>query len=254
MYSGGHKPCQGINFCGYKSFDSRTIVPYTPHMPDLNPTQRTILGAIGKAVDEGPAPTVRELADQLKMKRSTVHYHLLALRRAGYITGEGRHRDITLTGAAREVAGKSASKGSPAAARTKEPEAFGIPIVGRVAAGQPILATEHVAGSLSLDSLFDRKGQLFALHVKGDSMTGDGIFEDDYAIVRQQVTASPGEVVVAMIEDGDSSEATIKRYREDKGSIVLEASNPAYAPLRFEGPEREHLRILGKLVGVLRRI
>jgi repressor LexA len=221
-------------------------------MRDLTPTQRTILSAIGRALEVGPAPTVRELADQLRMKRSTVHYHLQALRRAGYVTGEGRHRDITLTGAAREIAGRSASK-TPASATVAEEGPF-IPIVGSVAAGQPILASEHLAGTLSLGSLFDRKGPLFALQVAGDSMVGDGIFEGDYAIVRQQANASPGDVVVAMIEDGDESEATIKRYREDRGAIVLEPSNPAYEPLRFSGPARERLRILGKLVGVIRKV
>ncbi len=221
-------------------------------MAELTPTQRTILAAIGRAIAGGPAPTVRELADQLKMKRSTVHYHLQALRRAGYITGEGRHRDITLTGAAREIAGKSAAKQDTRAAA--EPDGPFIPIVGSVAAGQPILAAEHLTGSLSLGGLFDRKGPLFALQVAGDSMVGDGIFEGDYAIVRQQANASPGDVVVAMIEDGDESSATIKRYREERGAIVLEPSNPAYQPLRFTGPARGQLRILGKLVGVLRKI
>lgn len=188
------------------------------------------------------------------MKRSTVHYHLQALRRAGYVTGEGRHRDVGLTSAAREVAGKAktgrAKPKPPVETFDEGPE---IPIVGSVAAGQPILAAEHVAGTLSIGTLFDRKGTLFALQVAGDSMIGDGIFEGDYAIVRQQASASPGEVVVAMIEDGDSSEATIKRYREEKGAIVLEPSNPSYEPLRFSGASRDRLRILGKLVGIIRK-
>lgn len=221
-------------------------------MEDLTTTQRTILAAISRALEAGILPpTVRELADQLHMKRSTVHYHVQALRRAGYVSGEGRHRDMGLTGAARAVAGKSKKRAAAPVPLEAGPE---IPIVGSVAAGQPILAAEHVTGSLSLGSMFDRKGTLFALQVSGDSMIGDGIFEGDYAIVRQQANASPGDVVVAMIEDGDESEATIKRYREDRSTIVLEPSNPAYTPLRFDGPARDRLRILGKLVGVLRKI
>jgi repressor LexA len=219
---------------------------------ELNPTQRAILAAIEKTIEAGPPPTVRELADQLRMKRSTVHYHLQALRRAGYVTADGRHRDLSLTNAARAGAGKSAKpRPAPAPPVPDEPR---IPIVGSVAAGQPILAAEQVTGDLSLPALFDRKGTLFALVVSGDSMIGDGIFEGDYAIVRQQASASPGEVIVAMIEDGESSEATIKRYREEKNAVVLEPSNPAYEPLRFSGSERDRLRILGKLVGVLRRL
>lgn len=219
-------------------------------MQELNQTQRTILTAIEKAVADGLPPTVRELADQLRMKRSTVHYHLQALRRGGYISAEGRHRDMTLTSAAHAVSGRA----KPKRAEKTPQEEPKIPIVGSVAAGQPILAAEHVAGDLSLPLLFERKGTLFALVVSGDSMIGDGIFEGDYAIVRQQASASPGDVIVAMIEDGDSSEATIKRYREDRGAIVLEPSNPAYEPLRFAGADRERLRILGKLVGVLRKL
>src|SRR4051812_9184524 len=147
-------------------------------MRDLTPTQRTVLSAIGRALDAGPAPTVRELADQLRMKRSTVHYHILALRRAGYITGEGRHRDITLTSAAREISGKSGGKAPEPIA----PEADGalIPIVGSVAAGQPILAAEHPTRSLSLGGLFDRKGRRFAPQGAGGAMVCDGGFQRDY--------------------------------------------------------------------------
>lgn len=220
-------------------------------MNELTPTQRAILSAIDRTVAGGPPPTVRELAEQLHMKRSTVHYHLQALRRAGYISAdEGRHRDMTLTGAARAVAAKRPRGAASGAAI----DALEIPILGSVAAGQPILAAEDRLGTLSLGSLFERKGPLFALVVSGDSMIEDGIYQGDYAIVRQQSSAIPGDTVVAMIEDGETSEATIKRYREEAGAIVLEPANAAYKPLRFEGAARAGLRILGKLVGVLRRV
>jgi repressor LexA len=219
---------------------------------DLSQIQRRILAAITRALDDGPAPTVRELADQLRMKRSTVHYHLQALQRAGYVSGEGRHRDLVLTGAGRTAIGRAADV-EPAEMDAPESD-FGIPLVGSVAAGHPILAAETLAGEVTLSGLFERKGTLFALQVAGDSMIGDGICDGDYAIVRQQVTASPGDIVVAMIQDGDASEATVKRYREERGAVVLEPSNPAYAPLRFDGPARERLQVLGKLVGVVRKL
>jgi repressor LexA len=223
---------------------------------DLSPIQRRILTALTRSLDEGPAPTVRELADQLKMKRSTVHYHLQALQRAGYVAGEGRHRDLVLTAAGRAASGKGAEpKRAEAVLVAAHMDGdFTIPIVGSVAAGQPILAAETHAGEVSLSSFFQRKGTLFALQVAGDSMIGDGICDGDFAIVRQQVTASPGDIVVAMIEDGEASEATVKRYREDGGAIVLEPSNPAYTPLRFDGQARERLQVLGKLVGVVRKL
>jgi repressor LexA len=223
---------------------------------DLPQIQRRILTALTRALDEGPAPTVRELADQLRMKRSTVHYHLQALRRAGYVSGEGRHRDLVLTDAARAADGRSAptvASARPAVAQDDRGD-LSIPVVGSVAAGQPILAAETLAGELTLSALFRRKGTLFALQVAGDSMVGDGICDGDYAIVRQQMTASPGDIVVAMIEDGDASEATVKRYREEQGAVILEPSNPAYSPLRFDGAARARLQVLGKLVGVVRKL
>lgn len=226
-------------------------------MADLNPTQRAILNAIAKATATGMPPTVRELAEQIDMKRSTVHYHLQALRRAGYVTGEGRHRDIALTDAALDAAGRSGLRvaGRPAPARRPAASSnVGIPILGRVAAGTPILAAENHIGELSLGTMFERKGTLFALEVTGDSMIEDGIREGDYAIVRQQPTATPGDTVIAMIADGEEGEATIKRYREERNAVVLEPANAAYRPLRFEGDERERLQILGKLIGLVRKV
>lgn len=226
-------------------------------MADLNPTQKAILNAIAKAAGSGMPPTVRELAEQLDMKRSTVHYHLQALRRGGYVTGEGRHRDITLTEAAIDASGKSGLRAvsRTAPVRRQAPvEPAGIPILGRVAAGTPILAAENHIGELSLGAMFERKGPLFALQVTGDSMIEDGIHEGDYAIVRQQPTATPGDTVIAMIADGEDGEATIKRYREDRGAVVLEPANSAYRPLRFEGDERNRLQILGKMIGLVRKV
>jgi len=223
---------------------------------DLSPIQRRILSALTRSIDEGPAPTVRELADHLKMKRSTVHYHLQALQRAGYVAGEGRHRDLVLTAAGRAATGKvvELKRSEPAPLAPEAEGDFTIPIVGSVAAGHPILAAESHTGEVSLSSFFQRKGTLFALQVAGDSMIGDGICDGDFAIVRQQSTASPGDIVVAMIEDGETSEATVKRYREERGAVVLEPSNPAYTPLRFDGNARERLQVLGKLVGVVRKL
>lgn len=226
-------------------------------MADLNPTQRAILNAISKAAGTGMPPTVRELAEQLDMKRSTVHYHLQALRRAGYVSGEGRHRDIALTDAALDASGKSGLRlagRSPAPRKAAVQKPAGIPILGKVAAGTPILAAENHIGELSLGAMFDHRGPLFALEVTGDSMIEDGIHEGDYAIVRQQPTATPGDTVIAMIADGEEGEATIKRYREDRNAVVLEPANSAYRPLRFEADERNRLTILGKLIGLVRKV
>jgi repressor LexA len=216
-------------------------------MRELSAAQRKILSAIERGVEDGLAPTVRELAQALGMKRSTVHYHVQLLRDAGYLGGEGRHRDMTLTHAARAAAGRLRPK-------AVEAPSLDIPILGRVAAGLPILAVEEATERLSLPELFGGRGELFALVVSGDSMIGDGILDGDFAIVRRQQTAVEGEVVVALVDDAGSSEATIKRLHKEGDAIVLEASNPAYEPLRFEGESRNSVRIVGKLIGILRQM
>jgi repressor LexA len=124
----------------------------------------------------------------------------------------------------------------------------GIPILGRVAAGQPVLAEESLEGSLEPGEMFGDRNGLFALRVRGDSMTGAGIMAGDYVVVRQQENAASGEIVVALLGD----EATVKYYRPGRGRVELVAANPAYEPIAVE-PGSE-FRVLGVVRGVIRTV
>ncbi|MCZ2204260.1 transcriptional repressor LexA [Bartonella sp. A05] len=122
-----------------------------------------------------------------------------------------------------------------------------IPIMGRIAAGVPISAIQQQTNTLSLPADMIGLGEYYALEVKGDSMIEAGILDRDTVIVKCQNTATPGEIIVALI---DREEATLKRYRRKGASIALEAANPHYET-RIYGPER--IQIQGKLVGLIRR-
>ncbi|MBN9217360.1 MAG: transcriptional repressor LexA [Mesorhizobium sp.] len=125
--------------------------------------------------------------------------------------------------------------------------AVSIPVMGRIAAGVPIDAIQHQTHSISVPPDMIMGGEHYALEVKGDSMIEAGIFDGDTVIIRNADTASPGEIVVALV---DEEEATLKRFRRKGASIALEAANPAYET-RIFGPDR--VKVQGKLVGLIRR-
>jgi repressor LexA len=122
-----------------------------------------------------------------------------------------------------------------------------IPVMGRIAAGVPIAAIEHKTHSITVPPEMVSGGEHYAHEVKGDSMIEAGIFDGDTVIIRNASTATPGEIVVAIVDD---EEATLKRFRRKGASIALEAANPAYET-RIFGPDRVSVR--GKLVGLIRR-
>jgi repressor LexA len=121
-----------------------------------------------------------------------------------------------------------------------------VPLVGQIAAGSPILATEQIEETLPLPQDLVGTGTLFALRVKGDSMTGAGIFDGDTVVIRQQKTADDGTIIAALV---DGEEATVKRLRRRGGRVQLLAENPAYDPI-----ESDDVQVLGKVVAVLRRV
>lgn len=153
-----------------------------------------------------------------------------ALERKGYIRRfPGRRRAIAL-------------ESEPS------PPPNSVPILGRVAAGAPLLAEEHLEGRLALDNSLLGKGTRFALRVHGDSMIGANIHDGDYVLVRRQDRADHGDIVVALLGE----EATVKYLRRRGRQWILEAANPAYAPipLQREVPEA---RIAGKVIGLYRQ-
>ncbi|MEP9373089.1 transcriptional repressor LexA [Mesorhizobium sp. KR1-2] len=135
----------------------------------------------------------------------------------------------------------------PVAGNDEAGIAISIPVMGRIAAGVPIDAIQHKTHSISVPPEMITGGEHYALEVKGDSMIEAGIFDGDTVIIRNANTASPGEIVVALVDD---EEATLKRFRRKGASIALEAANPAYET-RIFGPDR--VKVQGKLVGLIRR-
>ena len=205
-------------------------------MEQLTERQRRILEYIGQTRDErGYPPSVREIGDAVGLHSpSSVHAQLATLAQKGYLTKDPtKPRAIRVHGAER-----------PATA--SNPNIVEVPLVGRIAAGGPILAEQNVEDTMALPRDLVGSGTLFALTVRGDSMTGAGILDGDTVIIRQQPEASDGEIVAALVGD---DEATVKRLSRKGGKVRLLAENPAYDPI-----EPEEMSVLGKVVAVLRRV
>ena len=183
-------------------------------MKKLSEKQKRILEYIAEATAaQGYPPSVREIGKHVGLSSSSsVHAQLIKLREKGYLEKDDhKTRALVVKGAAASV-----------------PQ---VPILGQVTAGMPILAVEDIEGYLPYEQA-SGYGEYFALRIKGDSMIGAGILNGDYIIVRQQNTATPGQIVVAMIED----EATCKALKiEDDGHVWLMPENPDYSPIDGEG-------------------
>ncbi len=174
---------------------------------------------------EGYSPSIREVAGHFGISAMGARDHLLALEKKGYIqSGSNTSRSFVLS-------------------RSKTEEVLEIPILGHVAAGQPLLAEENLNGSVKLPSALFSHNSLFALYVEGDSMINAGIFEGDLAIFHQQEQVENGEIVVAMVEEA----VTLKRFYREKSRVRLQAENPEYSPIYASD-----IRILGRLVHLIR--
>jgi repressor LexA len=192
----------------------------------LNQRAREILSFIRSFTRErGYPPTIREIGEAFEINSTNgVRYHLNILEKAGHLSRKSR-----------------ISRGTTTASE-------GIPILGRVAAGQPILAEASYEGTLEPTRAFGDSSGLFALKVRGDSMIGAGILAGDYVIVRQQEDAGAGDMVVGLLGD----EATVKYYQPRGERIELIAANPAYDPIVVRAGA--DFRILGIVKGVLRTV
>jgi repressor LexA len=201
----------------------------------LNERTWEILGFIQRFTrDKGFPPTIREIGEAFSISSTNgVRYHLSLLEKSGHVK-----RRSKLSRGIESGAGMSSSAGSTS----------GIPILGRVAAGQPILAEESYDGSLELRDLFGDPNGMFALRVRGDSMIDEGILEGDYVIVRKQDRADAGQVVVALVDD----EATVKYYRPRGNRVELEPANARYKPIVVR-PDQS-FGILGVVKGVVRTV
>ena len=179
--------------------------------------------------DHGYPPTIREIGEAFEISSTNgVRYYLTMLEKGGHLKRSGR-----------------ISRGI---GPTAPPPTAGIPILGRVAAGRPILAEENHDGAIETREMFGDPRGLFALKVRGDSMIEAGILAGDYVVVRHQETANAGEIVVALVGD----EATVKYYRPREDSVELVPANPKYEPIVVA--EESDFRILGTVRGVIRTI
>src|SRR5690242_8750170 len=189
----------------------------------------------------GYPPTVREIGEAVGLASpSTVHAHLANLERAGLLKRDPtKPRALELTGRKRA---------EPAAAREEEPR--GLPVLGQVAAGGPLLADQNVEEYISVPEPLSRGGEEFLLRVKGDSMIEAGILDGDYVVVRREQTARDGEIVVALAGDQEwADEATVKRFFRENGRVRLQPENDALEPIYAE-----HVQVLGIVTGVFRTL
>ena len=197
----------------------------------FSPKQQEILEYIkSQILERGFPPAVRDICEAVHLKStSSVHSHLETLEKNGYI-----RRDPTKPRAI-EILDESFN--------FTRREMVNVPMVGRVAAGEPLLAEQNVENYFPIPMEFMPNNQTFMLRVKGDSMINIGIFDGDLVLVEQRQTARNGEVIVALVEDG----ATVKRFFKEEGVFRLQPENDALDPIIVK-----EVQILGKVIGVFR--
>lgn len=206
----------------------------------LTKRQHKIFDFILSSIDRfGYPPSIPEIQKEFSFKSpNAVSDHLEALKRKGYISRrahKSRGIEIKVYTTAKENGNGNVAE---------------IPVVGRVAAGSPILAQENIESTINIDKHLVRNSEgVFALKVKGDSMINAGILDGDYVIVNQQQTADQGDIVVALIED----EATLKRFYKEKNKIRLQPENDTMDPIVVD-PKENEVRVIGKIKGVMRKI
>jgi repressor LexA len=234
------------------------VIPETPDKPDpdhvLTWRQRKVLQVIRDSVQKrGYPPSMREIGEAVGLtSTSSVSYQLSTLQKKGYLhrdVGRPRTVEVRLPGhpAVRPEQNREVETTEPTPDGLDIPsqEATYVPLVGRIAAGIPILAEEQVEDILPLPRQLVGEGTLFMLNVAGDSMINAAIADGDWVVVRKQEDAENGEIVAAMVE----GEATVKTLKRSDGHVWLMPHNPAYTPILGD-----HADILGKVVAVLRRV
>jgi repressor LexA len=219
----------------------------------LTPRQRRILEVIrGSVQRRGYPPSVREIGQEVGLtSTSSVAHQLAMLERKGFLRRDpNRPRAVDVRPPeAASAAARGARPSDPAAdeeaQRAGRPQPTYVPVVGRIAAGRPVLADEYVEDVFPLPRELVGEGTLFLLRVAGDSMIDAAIADGDWVVVRQQQVADNGDIVAAMIE----GEATVKTYRRREGHVWLIPHNPAFAPI-----PGDDATILGRVVTVLRKV
>ncbi len=218
----------------------------------LTPRQRRILETIKETVERrGYPPSIREMGDAVGLaSSSSVAHQLKMLEQKGFLRRDPnrpRALEVLLPADARGAAMRSASDDSTDATGLgdKLPQPVLVPVLGRIAAGGPILADERVEDVFALPHQLVGDGTLFLLEVRGDSMIDAAICDRDWVVVRQQPTANNGDIVAALLD----TEATVKTFKRADGHVWLLPHNPSYSPI-----DGDQASILGKVVAVLRKV
>lgn len=223
-------------------------------MQGLTDRQQQVLHYIRQSINErGYPPTLREIGAHMGIRSTNgVNDHLRALERKGYLTREDmksralRPRDLDDLPAS----DKGALASRPANDQG-EGEMLDIPVLGRIAAGQPLLANENILDTVRIERTMVRGGRdVFGLRVQGDSMIEAGILSGDYIFVRKQPTANRGDIVCALIGD----EATVKYFYPEKDYIRLQPANSQMAPILVRSQDFKPTMLLGVVVGVYRKL
>ena len=197
----------------------------------ISAKQKEILEYIKQSIlSHGYPPAVREICEAVHLKStSSVHSHLETLEKNGYIRRDpSKPRAIEIIDDNFNLTRR---------------EVVNVPLIGQVAAGQPLLAVENITGYFPIPAEFIPKEEVFMLNVKGESMVNAGIYDGDQIIVKQQSTASNGEIVVALVDDS----ATVKRFYKENGHIRLQPENDFMEPIIVDSCE-----IIGKVIGLIR--
>ncbi len=227
-------------------------------MQGLTRRQQQVLDFIRESIlERGYPPTLREIGAHMGIRSTNgVNDHLRALERKGYLTREDmksralRPKEMDVVPDAPEEGGvlPLPTRAEPAAAND---DIMRIPVLGRVAAGSPILADEHVIDTVNLAPDMIRGARdVFGLRVSGDSMIEAGILSGDYIFVRRQSTANRGEIVVALIND----EATVKYFYQEKDYVRFQPANSQMAPILVRASDFRPTMILGVVIGVFRKM
>ncbi|HEX4472332.1 MAG TPA: transcriptional repressor LexA [Nocardioides sp.] len=229
-----------------------------PDATGLTPRQQRVLATLKEAIEKrGYPPSMREIGQAVGLtSSSSVAHQLRVLEEKGFLRRDpNRPRALEVflpeLMAARRSLGSTAGSGADESTYDEtdigdaRPEATYVPMVGRIAAGGPILAEETLDEVFPLPKQLVGEGTLFMLEVRGDSMIEAAICDGDYVVVRQEQTAENGDIVAALIE----GEATVKTFQRKDGHVWLMPHNPAYEPI-----DGTHATILGKVTAVLRRV
>jgi repressor LexA len=201
----------------------------------LTEKQQKVLGFIENCLRDNNPPSQQEIAQHFGLAQNAVYQLVSYLKKKGYLVASGGHRGLRLS---EEYL-------------NKKRQTTGIPIVGRVAAGEPILAQENIEGYIDLKELFGQSKERFIVKVIGDSMVDEGITDGDYVVVKPTTTIENGQIGVVLIDD----EATIKRIYVERNRLALKPANQAAGyKTRYIKRGDKNIRVIGRVIGCFRQL